>query len=221
MTRYEFTLKGISPLLIHADDVEQADRLEEWRKNPKNKSKSKAGDDRSPPWTWTTYLYTDDKHLVLPAECIMTTLRNAGASLKMQRTTSYKKAVVSSLQIDEPKLALYADGKLLMAEQFDTISKMEEFREQADAVREIPGCRLLLKRAKLGKAKHVRVRLHVENWSLSGHIVMVDQTISDDILRQVFSLAGRFSGLGDWRPSSPMAPGRYGMFTADLKKLKD
>jgi len=44
---YKFKLTGATPLLVHADDVEKADLLKAWRKNPENKNLSVPGDDRS------------------------------------------------------------------------------------------------------------------------------------------------------------------------------
>lgn len=55
-----FELTGTTPLLMHADDVDAADALIEWRQKPDNKNISKPGDDRSPPWAWQTYLYRDN-----------------------------------------------------------------------------------------------------------------------------------------------------------------
>ena len=222
--RYEFALKSLTPLLLHADDVEKADELEAWRKDPRNKSKSKAGDDRSPPWTWLTYLYftEDGKHLSIPAENLTKTLSIAGASVKMVKNTTFKKAVMSTIFPEEDQFILHAAGKPLSAKEFMTISEMEDFKDQADAVRKIPGCRLFLKRAVIGQSKHVRVRLRLDDWSIRGHLAMQNDSISADVLKELFTLAGRFSGLCDWRPSSKSSPGRFGMFTlAELKKLKE
>lgn len=60
-TRYKFELMGIpgSDLLLHADDIDWADKLGDWRKDPKNRSISRAGDDRSPGFTWIGSLYHD------------------------------------------------------------------------------------------------------------------------------------------------------------------
>ena len=221
--RYEFSLKGTTPLLLHADDVEKADALEAWRKDPRNKSKSKAGDDRSPPWTWWTYCYQtdDEKFLSIPAANLSKTLSIAGSSIKMGKQATYKKAVMSSISPEEDHFILHAGGSPLSADKFRDIAEMEEFKHQADAVREMPGCSLFLKRAVVGQKKHVRVRLKVEAWSIRGTLLMLNDSISTDVLKELFTLAGRYSGLGDWRPSSPKSPGRFGMFTAELKKLKE
>jgi len=71
MTEMSFELKGITPLLMHRDDVEAADEVKAWRADPKNKNISVPGDDRSPAWTWQIYCYSDGVHLAYPQENIM------------------------------------------------------------------------------------------------------------------------------------------------------
>jgi len=69
--RYRFELTGFMPLLMHADNIEGSDELTEWRKLPANKGLSVPGDDRSPGWTWQTYLYHDGEHVVMPADLVV------------------------------------------------------------------------------------------------------------------------------------------------------
>src|SRR6516164_8996576 len=45
-------LTSKAPMLMHADNIEWADAMEEWKNEPSNKAASKAGDDRTPPWRW-------------------------------------------------------------------------------------------------------------------------------------------------------------------------
>jgi hypothetical protein len=153
MLDYEFVLKCLSPILIHGDDVMASDELTAWRKDPKNKSVSVPGDDRSPAWTWIL-AFRDAKFSDHIKEC-----RNLG---------------------------------------FD----------------------LLVKRASVGSSKHVRVRPRFDEWQVRGSITVSEPAITQDVLEQLFELAGRYAGLCDWRPSSPKKPGPYGMFTAEVKPVK-
>ncbi len=98
---YEFQLDGLTPLLVHADDVEASDRLQEWRKAPENKSLSTPGDDRSPPWTWQTYLYTDGTHLTVPSDNVMVALREAGCEITLKRQTTFKALTQSGLVMEQ------------------------------------------------------------------------------------------------------------------------
>ena len=79
MDKYKVTLTGRMPLLMHADDVQWADRMEEWKLYPANTKLSKAGDDRTPAWRWLGYTYHDGKRLVIPSDNLMVTFRDGGA----------------------------------------------------------------------------------------------------------------------------------------------
>ena len=83
--RIRFELTGIMPLIMHQDDVEASDLLNEWRKDPSNKNKSVAGDDRSPAWTWQTYLYSDGENVTLPAANLMVAIRQGSTQLILKK----------------------------------------------------------------------------------------------------------------------------------------
>ena len=51
---------------------------------------------------------------------------------------------------------------------------------------------------------------------MRGVITVSEAAITDEVLEQLFEIAGRLVGLGDWRPSAPTSPGPYGMFNASL-----
>jgi hypothetical protein len=100
---YNFRFNGTTAMLMHADDVEAADRLKEWRQDSSNKDLSVAGDDRSPPWTWRTYLYAgtidDVNQIVMPQENIMAALRYAGSQLTLKGAKTFKKLAVSAMSV--------------------------------------------------------------------------------------------------------------------------
>lgn len=95
----KFHLTGTMPLLMHADDVEAADSLEAWRKDPGHKNISKAGDDRSPAWTWQTYCYSDGEHLTIPSGNLMVCLRYAGTQIILKKQTTFKQLSQSGMLI--------------------------------------------------------------------------------------------------------------------------
>jgi hypothetical protein len=214
---YEFTLTGTTPLLMHADDVEAADRLKSWRTDPKNKSVSVPGDDRSPPWTWQTYLYTDGTYLTMPQECLMAALRSAGSKIAAKGKSTFKALSQSGLLIGADHCELTNNGKRV---RLADVAKLwdEPYNEQLAVVRRM-GFDLMSKRARVGKAKHVRVRAKFDAWQVRGTVMVSEPAITVDVLKQLFELAGRFSGLGDWRPSAPEKPGPFGMFSAAVKPL--
>jgi hypothetical protein len=215
---YRFELIGITPLLMHADDVEAADGLRAWRDDPRNKSISVPGDDRSPPWTWQTYLYHDGSHLAIPADNVMVALRFGAAKIPHKKGSTFKALSQSSLLMQDEHCRFEVSGKqvaLASAHQLHDLT----FAEQAQAVKN-HGYRLFVKRAKVGQSKHVRVRPRFDEWSVSGTIETTDAAITPDVLTSMFDLAGRYAGLSDWRPSSVKSPGPYGTFESKLTPIK-
>jgi hypothetical protein len=212
--QYEFTLRGVMPLLMHADNILAADELSAWRGDPKNKSVSVPGDDRSPAWSWVSYVYHDGTHLAMPAECIMACLKSAGAKISAKRG-SFKAMTQSGLLIATDFCEFTAAGNKQIR-----VSDLLKFKELAfpkhiDAVRKL-GFDLLVKRAKIAQKKHVRVRPMFADWQVKGIITVSEPAITSDVLEQLFEIAGRLVGLGDWRPSAPTSPGPYGMFNSSL-----
>lgn len=218
MDRYKFTLTGGSPLLMSRDDVEASDEWNEYIRDPKNKNKLKAGDDRTPAWTWMIRLYHDGARLAIPSDNVMVALREAGAKIKMNRNATLKSASQSGLFIETDFLDFRFGEKAqtLGVPEIHALRKVEKFADHAQWALD-HGFALFVKRAKIGQSKHVRVRARFNSWRVSGTVEVRDSAISADILGQMFYLAGRYSGLCDWRPSSK-TPGRFGMFTAKVAR---
>jgi hypothetical protein len=218
--KVEFELVGKTAMLMHADDVDAADALEAWRKNPVNKNMSKPGDDRTPPWTWQAYLYTDGEFVAMPADCIMVCLRNAGARIPMKGKKTYKEVTQSGMVVTQE----FCD--LLVNDEKIPIEKMS-WQHSADGIlngsykehcklAEKHGFRLFAKRARIGQAKHIRVRPRFDRWKIRGTLSVFAPELGFDVLKQIFEIAGQV-GLCDWRPGCK-TPGSYGMFEATLKK---
>lgn len=213
-----FELTGIMPLLMHWDNIEGGDELKEWRQSPKNKNQSVPGDDRSPGWTWHTYLYNDGEHVTIPQDNIMATLMYGGAQVILKKQKTFKELSQSAILIDtEHCLFEFSNGKRL---PMSTVAKMRDmtFAEQAAKCKEL-GFRLFIKRAKIGNSKHVRVRPRFDQWKVSGSLTVTSEDLPFTTLETIFNYAGR-AGIGDWRPNSPKRPGPYGQYEAKLKLLK-
>ena len=142
--QYEFTLRGVMPLLMHADNILAADELSAWRADPKNKSVSVPGDDRSPAWSWVSYCYHDGEHLAMPAECIMAALKSAGAKISAKRG-SFKAMTQSGLLIATDFCGFTIGNKQV---RISDVLKFKEltFPKHVDGVRKL-GFDLLVKRA--------------------------------------------------------------------------
>ena len=109
MEQYQVTLKGLTPLLMHSDNLAFSERVQAWQKAPENKANSKAGDDRSPAWTWIGYLYHDGKHVGIPADNLMTMLREAGTNFSLIVFPEGSRSVTG--EVGEFKSGLYYIAK--------------------------------------------------------------------------------------------------------------
>lgn len=218
--RVAFHLQGKTGFLFHADDVMASDRLSAWRSDPANKNLSVKGDDRSPPWTYQEYLYLDDQGLLcIPFENMMVCLRQAGAQVILNKQKTMKEITQSGLSIPDEFISFFAGGKRIDKANFDRM-RDKVFSDQCAVVRKFsPGSHLFVKRARIGTAKHVRVRLRVNDWEAKGVLDVLVPEITWDRLETLFVLAGRI-GMGDWRPGCK-TPGCFGQFTSTIRKVKD
>lgn len=217
MYRVKFELVGTMPLLMHRDNIEGGTILQEWRKDGKNKNQSVPGDDRSPGWTWTTYLYEDGEVVTMPQENVMRALMTGATQVILKKQKTYKELSQSAIFMDTEHLRFeYGDGKQLTLHQVDKIKDLK-FAEQAEKCEQL-GFKLFCKRAKIGTSKHVRVRPRFDKWKVSGELSVRNPDLPFDKLVEIFEYSGA-AGLGDWRPSSK-TPGPYGMFVPTLKQIK-
>lgn len=219
LTTYQVHLVGNMPLLLHGDDLEWRAAMAAWRANPDNKAKSVAGDDRSPAWTWIGGVYHDGRVIGLPSDNLMTTLREGGSRVPVpgKKSLTYKRQSQSGLVVNEILWPLItARGEVPYAD-VDRLRAEESFEAHKAAALAL-GFELWAKPARIGQSKHVRVRAKFVAWKAAGTITVFDETITADVLTMILTAAGRYCGVGDWRPSSPKSPGPYGTFTATIKE---
>lgn len=208
----QFTLTGRMPLLMHADDVESADLLESWRKDPSNKNSSRAGDDRSPSWTWQTYCYSDGTHLAMPAENVMVALRQAGTQMILKKQKTFKEITQSGLLIATEYCEFFSNGKQVPVSAVDGLRE-KTFSEQRAGAKKL-GFDLFIKRARVGTSKHIRVRPRFDKWEVRGMMHILKPELTFEVVQQLFDLAGSV-GICDWRPGCK-TPGPYGMFSSKV-----
>ncbi len=211
-------ITGVTPLLMHADNIDWADKMEAWKNDPKNRKLSKAGDDRTPPWRWIGCLYCDDVKagtVTIPSENIMKSIMEGAAQVptgKGQKT--FKSQSQSGLLCSDFQWPLLVDGKQVKMSDINELLELETFKEHVEAT-EMLGFSLFVKRARIGNAKHIRVRPRFDKWSVKGSIMITDSQITVDTMRSILEIAGMTKGLADWRPSSK-TPGSWGMFKAKV-----
>lgn len=219
METYRVRLMGQTPYIQHSDNVEWADEMERWLRNPDNKKSSTPGDDRTPAFRWLGCLYHDGTQIVVPSDSIRAALREAGATLSTgHRTETFKSASQSGLIINEAAWPLVVNERTIPTAPF---MESKEIRSFADWQRLAAGYGFMLfvKRVRVGMSKHIRVRPVFDSWASEGTITVTDTRITEQVLQMLVSQAGRLKGIGDWRPGG-RTPGTFGMFKADVELVE-
>jgi len=222
MEQYSIVLEGLTPLLMHNDNLPFCEKIIAWRKEPENKANSVAGDDRSPAWTWIGYLYHDGKNLGVSSDNIMTMLKEGGSKvLTGKKQETYKKQTQSGLMLDQQQLDLRVSGNTIAISDIKPLIGEIDFSKHIETAERL-GFELLVKRAKIGKAKHVRVRPMFRTWTLEGSFTVFDSELTgltEEVLKTILNQAGALCGLCDWRPSSPSASGTFGRFAPTIRRI--
>jgi len=222
MEQYQVILEGLSPLLMHGDNLVFAEKLEAWRKDPGNASLTASGDDRTPPWTWIGYLYHDGDVLGISADNIMTMLREGGAKMIKKGKETYKKSTQYGIMLDQQQFTLMVNDKTVPMDRIRELIGNLNFNAHVD-VAESLGFELLVKRAKIQRAKHIRVRPLFRKWKAFGSVTILDSDLSGltpEVLQTILDQAGALCGLCDWRPSSPNS-GIFGRFKAAIEPINE
>lgn len=218
--QYSFELTGTRGMFHHKDDVLLADELSAWRKDPRNKNVSKAGDDRSPAWTWITYLYHDGEHVAMPFANLSKVLSEAGARMILKGKKTYKEITQSGIVFGDEYYPFFVRGQRVKVEPIlDLQIKDKPFVAHIEGAQKL-GFKLDVRRAPIGMSKHVRVRPVFLNWSIQGTFEVKPDAVdalTPDVVKELWRIAGNL-GLGDWRPSAKKSPGPYGTFEAKVKK---
>jgi len=220
MRTYAVEITGKTPLLMHHDNIEWADFMDEWKTDPANKKGSKAGDDRSPSWRWLGCAYHDGTHLAIPQGNIMRAIMEGGAMVPVpggKNGKTFKAQTQSGMMSVEPFWTLLIAGKPIAWKALEALKDQPKFVDHKKAAQKL-GFDLLVKRAKIGASKHVRVRPQfAAGWQIRGSLAVWDEQIDERVLNDILEYAGQYKGLCDWRPGG-RTPGPYGTFEAKVSK---
>lgn len=221
---YHVTFTGLTPLLMHADNVEWADQMDTWKaENQRKKSRgetaddSKAGDDRTPAWRWIGCLWNDGTNVVIPQAALRRCLVDAGLKMKIGKG-SLKRVIAEQVTFPALDVPLLVNGKPIPLAPIMALTSEPQFSAHKATAKRL-GFDLMVKRAPVGFSKHVRVRPVFTNWSVAFEFDVFDEkTVSLAAVEDLVVIAGQRVGLGDWRPGAPKSPGPYGRFDAKVKK---
>lgn len=218
MKHYRVDITGTTPLLLHADNIEWSDRMEEWKNDVSNKKTSKAGDDRSPAFRWIGSLWHHEGVVVIPTEYVMRSIMGGGAMVptgKGQKT--FKSQTQSGIMPTTYGWPLLVNGSQIPFGPIEALIEEPDFAKHKAAVAAM-GFSLFLKRAKIGASKHVRVRPMFTNWAISGELVVTDTQITEQVLSTIIRCAGQYKGIGDWIPGG-RTPGTFGIYSHTLTAI--
>ena len=205
---------------MHHDNLSWCEVMKKWASDPGNRSGSVAGDDRSPAWRWIGNLYAEGGLIVMPSDNLMTVLREGGKRCPTGKGQStFKAQTQSGIVVDQSSWPILVAGKQIKYATLEKLINDADFAAHEKAV-EALGFSLFVKRAKIGAAKHVRVRPRFDSWACQGTVTVFDEMITTVTLQNILTFAGNYAGIGDWRPSSPKSPGSFGKFTVELKEVR-
>jgi hypothetical protein len=217
---FSINLIGLTDLLMHANNIDFQARVKRWQKDVKNKPKQVPGDDRSPAFTYMGYIYEDHGLFAIPSDNLQTCLREGGTKVETgKRGATFKRLTQSGMLVNEVAWPILVNGKQVSSKAYkDGLEEEEDFQLHEEKAKKFDFT-LFVKCVRVGKARNIRVRPRFTNWSAEGTVtVHDDKVISQETLQQIFTAAGSLAGLGDWRPSSPVAPGPWGRFTAEVTR---
>lgn len=222
MRKYEVAITGTTPLLMHWDNIDWADKMAEWQADGDNKKNSKAGDDRTPAWRWIGSMYHDGERVAMPSDNLMRCLMEGGAMVPVPGGKSgktFKSQTQSGMMVNEAYWPVRVNeaGASIPIDEVEALMAQPSFRAHKEAAVAL-GFSLFVKRARIGASKHVRVRPRFDRWSILGTVSVWDDQITDKVLADVLRYAGQYKGLGDWRPGGK-TPGSFGMFQATVRAL--
>lgn len=217
---YEVGIEGLSPLIMHWDNIQWADQMSAWQTDPANKGNSKAGEDRTPAFRWIGSLYHDNNVVCIPADNLMRCMMEGGAMVPTGKgPKTFKAQTQSGMNVGTPYSPLRVDGQTIPWADIQQLQDEPSFDRHVEAVQDL-GFSLFIKRAKVGANKHVRVRPRFDRWALTFRLIVWDDQLTESVLHNVITYAGQYKGLCDWRPGSPKSPGSFGMFKlASLERV--
>jgi hypothetical protein len=201
---FKVSLRGLRPGLLMSNglmaDPEYpfAKRLEELR------GKHAAGDEverqrKQVQITGRLYLDVQDR-IVLPADMLSSALRKGAALVNVKKgrgwwtgITVLENAVLRCEGLPKPQ----------------ELHKHDRFVHRAVA-------------RVANSAPQLRYRPHFETWTAEVLVEIDLEALDEATLRRIFEVTGLSVGLGDWRPSSPKNPGKYGRFAlVSIEEVRD
>lgn len=158
------------------------------------KSKTSKRETQTPEQIAECKLYKDSEgQIYLPATWFQGTIVEAGKSKKMMGKGSskatYSRVAGSSVEVNPFEITLNADWKVFSILAVNPTTK----------------------------GRNVLHRPQFDKWNISFEVTFDEEAIESEVVKELFDIAGRTVGVGDWRPAKK---GRFGKFQVTHWKEK-
>jgi hypothetical protein len=191
---FNVAVKGLAPGLLMSNG-QMADP-DNWyyRRIDELRNKNAAGEEverQRIKYHITGRLYLNTKkQIVIPSEMVTSVLRKGASSVSVKNGRKWWSGITVTddavLEVDD-------------LPPWDTLHENEEFVHRCMA------------RAANG-APQPRYRPYFRRWTATIPVELDVGALDVSTLETIFRAAGKAVGLGDWRPSSPKNPGKFGRF---------
>lgn len=181
MKKYKIEIKGVTPYMQHRmDDT----KLEEWEKR-RGRIIEREDVNKEDMVRALFHMYLDENNKpYIPAEHIRASMINAGAFIKSKVGNSRKsmKNIVAGMFFVSPEKIMLNDDWVV---------------DKRSAVN------------KNVKARVITIRPKWDEWSVSFTLLVDNDTITDDMVKDIVEYAGRYCGIGSFRPTNNGMFGRF------------
>lgn len=194
-TRVKVTIAGISPLLMHSDRGANPLSVEARALKSVSSKRKKSEEDYAEMMRieWMASLYLDDDRIAVPVENVRATIRDGAKLSKMGKEISRK---------------VFLDGEFIPL----------DYNGAKDPIKLFDDARFRDTRSvRVGQQRVMRTRPIFRGWGLTFTAYWDRDSFDVPLFRQCLESAGRFIGLGDFRPDKGGTFGRFEV--ASLEEL--
>lgn len=191
MKKFNVKIVGVTPYLQHRMDDQ---KLEEWEKNRKfiveRDDISKEDLERA-----MFVSYSDENGFFIPSEHIRGSLINGAKSQKSKvgGATRSMKSVVAGMFFVYPEQIRCLDASQMVIDKRSAVNRII-------------------------KARVIAIRPKWKDWSANFQIWVDNDTITKETVRQILENAGRYVGIGSFRPEHNGMFGRFEIESFELAK---
>lgn len=188
VTRVRVTIEGVSPLLLHSDKGANPLSVEAKSLKAVSSKRKKSEEDHFEMVRieWMSGLYLDKSgRVAVPVENVRAAIRDGAKLSKLGKEISRK------VFIDGTHMAIAYDGPRDLEKLFDDA----RFRDTRSV--------------RVGQQRVMRTRPHFDKWALSFDAYWDSDSFDTDLFARCLESAGKFIGIGDFRPDKGGTFGRF------------